>query len=229
MTIRPARTISRKGPSEDSDQLQVRKLPRPRSASSEWESSEAIRRAPCRSAGMKRWSRPRSDTGVTVLNYNRPKVAEAPLQARGAAPPNGDVGECSWLFAGKPGASEWYSSSCNDGSDNPVGGWHDKGHTGKPAGNRSSGILRDHTPAVSWIRDEEMVRSLRRRKEVGRDDRPASQTRGGPQVTVISEIPCRVDELPGERVISHASPANNGETLLVGEGRSRGKSRASAL
>ena len=35
----------------------------------------------------------------------------------------------------------------------------------------------------------------------------------GPQVTEISEIPCRVDELPGERAISHATPANNGETL----------------
>ena len=32
---------------------------------------------------------------------------------------------------------------------------------------RTSGILRDHTPAISVRRDEEMVRSLRRRKEVG--------------------------------------------------------------
>ena len=46
------------------------------------------------------------------------------------------------------------------------------------------------------------------------------------EVTDSSEIPCRVDELPLERVISLANPANNGESLLAKRGRSRGKSRA---
>ncbi len=55
---------------------------------------------------MKRWSRPRSDAGMTVLNYNRPKVKEtSSSRGRSAAPPSGDAGECSWLFAGKPGVS----------------------------------------------------------------------------------------------------------------------------
>ena len=40
------------------------------------ESSEAIRRAPNGSVGMKRWSRPHGDMGKTVPNYNRPKVAK---------------------------------------------------------------------------------------------------------------------------------------------------------
>ena len=38
-----------------------------------------------------------------------PKVEETLQQAKGAAPPNGDVGECSRLNAGKPGVSVWYS------------------------------------------------------------------------------------------------------------------------
>jgi hypothetical protein len=61
---------------------------------------------------MKIWSRPYSDMRKTVPNYNRPKVAEAPMQARGAAPPNREVGECSWLYAGKPGVSGRYSRFC---------------------------------------------------------------------------------------------------------------------
>jgi hypothetical protein len=53
---------------------------------------------------MKRWSMPHSDVGKTVQNYNRPKVEGTQVRAAwDAAPPNGDVGECSWLFAGKPG------------------------------------------------------------------------------------------------------------------------------
>ena len=35
----------------------------------EWESSEAIRKAPCRSTGMKIWSTPHGDMGNSV-NYN---------------------------------------------------------------------------------------------------------------------------------------------------------------
>jgi hypothetical protein len=93
-----------------------------------------------------------------------------------------------------------------------VGGY-DKDHAGKSAGNRESGILRDHTPAILGNRDEEMVRSLRRRKEVGRNDRPRIPQ--GMCVTVISEIPCRVERnLPLERAISPETLANNGETLL---------------
>jgi hypothetical protein len=41
-----------------------------------------------------------------------PKVGEGPTQVGVAAPPSGDVGECSWLYAGKPGASDRYSSFC---------------------------------------------------------------------------------------------------------------------
>ncbi len=49
-----------------------------------------------------------------------PKV-ERTLSRRGfAAPPNGDVGECSWLYAGISGASIRYSSCDQHGSDNPV-------------------------------------------------------------------------------------------------------------
>ena len=108
MTIRPVRTISRKGSFAGSIRMACFEVP------DRWlqrESSEAIRRAPFGSEGMKIWSGPHSDMRMTVPNYNRPKVAETPWQAGGAAPPNGDVGECSWLFAGKAGASERYSSS----------------------------------------------------------------------------------------------------------------------
>lgn len=64
------------------------------------------------------------------------------------------------------------------------------------------------------IRDDEMVRSLRRRKEVGRNVRPADENVQLVRSLSnrISEIPCRVDELPLERAISLANPANNGET-----------------
>jgi hypothetical protein len=47
-----------------------------RTGSREKESSEAIRRAPNGSVGMKRWSGPHGDMGKTVSNYNRPKVAK---------------------------------------------------------------------------------------------------------------------------------------------------------
>ena len=46
---------------------------------------------------------PYSDMGKTVQNYNRPKVKDPRFVHLGAAPPVGDDGECSWLFAGKPG------------------------------------------------------------------------------------------------------------------------------
>ena len=47
------------------------------------------------------------------------------------------------------------------------------------------------------------------------------------KATAISEIPCRVsNDLPLERAISPANPANNGEPLPRTSGESRGKSRA---
>jgi hypothetical protein len=60
-----------------------------------------------------------------------------------------------------------------------------------------------------------MVRALRRRKEAARP--PACSKWTGPQVTGLSEIPCRVIqlELPGSEVIPDGKPANNGEALLV--------------
>jgi len=67
------------------------------------ESSEAIRRAPCRSAGMKIWSTPHGDMGSDV-NYNGPKVG-SPKQARGAAPRTGDGVVRSRLFAGSADGS----------------------------------------------------------------------------------------------------------------------------
>jgi hypothetical protein len=217
VTIRPVRTISRKDSLKRPSQMAC--FENCRLGSRERGSSEAIRRAPCRSTGMKRWSRPRSDTGMTVLNYNRPKVAEAPLQARGAAPPNGDVGECSWLFAGKPGASEWYSSSGKDGSDNPFGGWHGKGHTGKPAGNREAGsseTIRQPSRGDEMKRWSDPCGDARRSAEM--TDPPREQR--GRQVTETpehlarSEIPCRVDELPHERAISHANRLITGKPSL---------------
>jgi hypothetical protein len=38
-----------------------------------------------------------------------PKVEGRPLQAGVAAPPAGDGGECSWLYAGRSGVSARYS------------------------------------------------------------------------------------------------------------------------
>jgi len=77
---------------------------------------------------MKIWSMPHSDMGKTVQNYNRPKVSESPLQAGvTVAPPSGDAGECSWLFAGKPGVSDGTRHS--SGSDNPISVWSRQGAT----------------------------------------------------------------------------------------------------
>ncbi len=57
-------------------------------------------------------------------------------------------------------------------------------------------ILRDHTPALFQSREEdEMVRTSRRREEAGGNDQPATRgvvPPGGHEVTVSSEIPCRV-------------------------------------
>ena len=67
------------------------------------------------------------------------------------------------------------------------------------------------------LRDEEMVRSSRRREEVGRNDRPANRgfvPSGWSSSNSFSEIPCRVDELPSEGVISQTNPADNGEALV---------------
>ena len=60
---------------------------------------------------MKIWSMPHGDMGK-YMNYNRPKVSKGRLLTceEFAAPPVGDDGECSWLYAGKPGVSVWYSS-----------------------------------------------------------------------------------------------------------------------
>lgn len=53
-----------------------------------------------------------------------------------------------------------------------------------------------------------MVRALRRRREVGRNDRPGPLSGS---VTRPSEIPCRVIELPGAEATLHEEPAHNGE------------------
>jgi hypothetical protein len=105
-------------------------------------------------------------------------------------------------------------------SDNPIGGWSDKGHAGKSAGNRRRDPQR---PYASHLGDE-MMRWSDPYGDVGRlanaDPLTAEcATAGSHQVTASrSEIPCRVDELPLERVISPANPANNGESLLAREG-----------
>ncbi len=56
-------------------------------------------------------------------------------------------------------------------------------------------------------RDEEMVHALRRRRECPEEL----------EDTGSSEIPCRVDgNLPHQRVIADANPANNGEAHVLG-------------
>jgi hypothetical protein len=161
---------------------------------------------------MKIWSRPYSDMGMTVPNYNRPKVAEAPWQARGAAPLNGDVDECSWLFAGRPGVSERYSSSKkSDDSENPLGVWHDKGHTGRPAGNR--GARDPQRPYASRLAMSETKRWSEPCGDTGRSanaDPPPQRWRSS------SNRPER-NSLSGRRTAPWESdlsrkPANNGET-----------------
>lgn len=92
-----------------------------------------------------------------------------------------------------------------DGSDNPNGGWFTRAtpenqqETGNPG---SSEAIRQ--PSRESERDEEMVHALRRRR-----GSPSELEETGP-----SEIPCRVSSnLPLERAISLANPANNGELL----------------
>jgi hypothetical protein len=97
-------------------------------------------------------------------------------------------------------------------SDNPSGVWL----TRATPENQQETVLRDpQRPYASHLasrRDEEMVRTLRRRRETGRNDRSAN-----PEWLVgnrPSEIPCRVsNDLPHEGVIPRANPANNGEPL----------------
>jgi hypothetical protein len=68
-------------------------------------------------------------------------------------------------------------------------------------------------PSLRINEEEEMVRAPWRHGEVGRNDR--SHQPGGNR---ISEIPCRVsNDLPLERAISLANPANNGEPLPLSE------------
>ena len=95
------------------------------------------------------------------------------MQARDAAPPNGDVGECSRLFAGKPGAS--VSTRCESNSDNLAACGMTRATPENQQETATSGILRDHTPTISrsFSRDDEMVRPLRRRRENDRNDRSA--------------------------------------------------------
>ena len=69
-------------------------------------------------------------------------------------------------------------------SDNPDGGWHDKGHAGKPAGNRRvDGILRDHTPAISA--SYEMKRWSGPHGDVGR---PAEMTGPSPDDDIERQV-----------------------------------------
>jgi hypothetical protein len=99
-----------------------------------------------------------------------------------------------------------------DGSDNSVV----CGMTRATPENQQETVNRDpQRPYASHLaskRDEEMVRTLRRRREAGRNDRSANHAwlvGNRP-----SEIPCRVsNDLPPERVTSLANPANNGEPL----------------
>ena len=108
-----------------------------------------------------------------------------------------------------------------DGSDNPMVG----GLTRATPENQQERL--DNRPESSeairqpsrYLRDEEMVHASRRR-----GGSPVTK-RTGP-----SEIPCRVDnELPLERAISLANPANNGEALLAREGDPVGSRELSAL
>ena len=90
-----------------------------------------------------------------------------------------------------------------DGSDNPTVGdrsWITPENQQERLENRIRigfieflRILRDHTPANSvFYRVEEMVRALRRRREIGRNDRSDRRVRSDRSVTSQSEIPCRV-------------------------------------
>ena len=63
--------------------------------------------------------------------------------------------------------------------------------------------------------EDEMVRTLRRRREAGGNDQPRrSDSEDDRLVTISSEIPCRVDnKLPRADVNWHVNPAHNGEAL----------------
>lgn len=86
------------------------------------EPSETVRRAPVENRQVMSQSDPCGDMGraaemtvpppssMRVEVTEMPKVEDAPHCRQGdAAPPNREVGECSWLYAGKPGASTRYS------------------------------------------------------------------------------------------------------------------------
>ncbi len=151
---------------------------------------------------------------VTVM----PKVARAPQQERGAAPPNGDVGECSWLYAGISGASIRYSSCDQHDSDNPVV----CGTTRATPDNQQETALAGSSEAIRQpSRHSEKMRWSEPCGDAGRlanaDPPPHTgghQATDNPDIPDMSEIPCRVSySLPLGGAIPHANPANNGEPL----------------
>jgi hypothetical protein len=105
-----------------------------------------------------------------------------------------------------------------DSSNNLIGGWTLTRTTPEnPQETASAGSSETIRQPSLIPEDEEMVRSLWRRREVDRNDRPATRYFVQSMWSTsnrISEIPCRVrHHLPLERVISRVNPANNGESL----------------
>ena len=161
-----------------------------------------------------------------------PKV-ERTLSRRGfAAPPNGDVGECSWLYAGISGASIRYSSCDQHGSDNPVvcgttratpDNQQETATAGSPEAIRQPS--RHTTEKMRWSEpcgDAGRLANANPPPDIG-----GHQVTDNPAIPDASEIPCRVsNDLPSEGAIPHANPAITGNPSLDhSSGESRGKSR----
>jgi len=147
-----------------------------------------------------------------------PKVARAPQQERGAAPPNGDVGECSWLYAGISGASIRYSSCdvmavtirwcvARQGPHRTI--------SRKPPFAGSSEAIRQPSRNSEKMRWSEPCGDAGRLANVNPPPHTGGhQVTDNPDISDTSEIPCRVSiDLPLEGAILHANPANNGEPL----------------
>ena len=100
-----------------------------------------------------------------------PKVGILQRQEE-AAPRTGDGAVRSRLYAGKTGeSSTTRRSSCANGSDNVRGAEDQQERLGQ----RSENPQRPYADRLVVIprRDDEMVRTLRRRREAGGDARPA--------------------------------------------------------
>jgi hypothetical protein len=119
---------------------------------------------------MKIWSRPCSDVGMTVLNYNRPKVG-IPRCAAWALPlPTVTLVSVAGCMQENP---EYPFGTRLIGAVT-IRRWVIEVRSRRKT--RRKPLRRDpQRPYASHLeihRDEEMVRTLRRRKEVGRNDRP---------------------------------------------------------